>query len=572
MSIIDQIEVIDPCDVRIKTSIEDNATIIKISNENDKTLEFTISFPIIDFSHFWYSANNGDDSLPNLWTEPINISTNFSLPIFVFFDEQGNSQLTVALSETTRKVCASIGVHEESASIKMTFSFPDGIDRDVLKVYLNDCEQPFYKSVVKSRDWLYSQGKYSHLPSNSAAYKSVYSTWYSYHQALNQDSIVEQVQQFADYHIETLILDDGWQTDDNSRRYAYAGDWEIAESKFPNMVTHINNIQQNNIKYLVWITLPYVGEKSAAFSRFSDKFLYFDDYQKAGILDPRYREVRQYLVNTILNLVRKLHLNGLKIDFIDSFRSASHNINSKMDIANLDDSINVLLSDIVKVLLDYDPEFLIEFREDYIGPNMTQYCNIIRVKDCPHDYNKNRVGLTNIRLLCPSVAPHSDMITFNLKDSLESISLQFLNCLYGVIQLSVDLLKLSKEQREVIQHWMLYQDENREVIFNGNFAAWNPHLGFDVVSVGNLSKRIISCYQVNRVIELKKEWMADSIDVINATLCNDLILSGNDFIGKCFKYTSYDLRGLVVETGEIEIEEIQKIKVPACGRIEIKQI
>lgn len=572
MSIIDQLEMINPGDVKIKSNIEEESTIIKISNENDKILEFTISFPIIDFSHFWYSGNNGDYSLPNLWTEPISISTNFSLPIFVFFDEKGNNKLAVALSETTRKVCASIGVHEENASILMNFSFPDGIDKDVLNIYLNDCEQPFYKSVVKSREWLYSQGKYSQLPYNSEAYKSVYSTWYSYHQALAQDSIAEQVQQFSNYHIETIILDDGWQTDDNSRRYAYAGDWEIAERKFPDIVTHIKNVQQDNVKYLVWITLPYVGEKSAAFSRFSDKFLYFDDYQRAGILDPRYRDVRKYLVDTVLNLVHKLHLNGLKIDFIDSFKSVSQNISSEMDIVNLDDSINILLADIVKNLLNYDPEFLIEFREDYIGPNMTQYCNIIRVKDCPHDYNKNRVGLTNIRLLCPSVAPHSDMITFNLKDSLESISLQFLNCLYGVIQLSVDLPSLSTEQREIIRYWMLYQDENREVIFDGDFVALNPHLGFDVVSAGNQSKRIISCYQVNRVIEMKNEWMADSIDLINANLGNEVTLAGKDFIGECFLYKSYDLHGVTVETGEIEIKEIQKIKVPACGRVEIKRI
>lgn len=571
MSMLADLKVLTPKNFELPQAIDDVIHSEVPLSKNSDSMEFSLIFPLKEISRYWHPANNGVDSLPNLWTEPMEISTNYSMPIFVFFNELGENRLTISLNETVRKVEVSIGVHEESASMIASFTFPEGLSSEKLMVYLDGKQRPFFQSVVASRTWLYEQKEYQLLPYNEAAFKPVYSTWYSYHQALTQASIENQSQDFEKYHLETLILDDGWQTDDNSRRYAFAGDWEIAQSKFPTMADHVAKIKAQGVKYMVWVTLPYIGEQTEAFSRFEDKFLYFDAYQKAGILDPRYPDVRAYLVEKLVTLVKELNLDGLKIDFVDSFKEIDTKKSADMDMMNLAESINILLAEITATCLADNPKFLVEFREDYYGPNMVQYCNIMRVKDCPNDFNKNRVGLTNIRLLAPSVAPHGDMLLFHLDDHLASISLQFLNCLYGVVQLSVDLTKLSPEQKEMIAFWLDYQMKNQEVLLHQEFMALNPHLGYNFLVAGSNEKRILTTYQTDQVIHLDKSFKAKQVDIVNATLSDYLMIATDDFFEEV-AFEIFDLKGQKLDQGQLKLTAIQKIAVPACGLLVLTEI
>ncbi len=571
MSILSDLRVLEPENFELPQAVDDVIHSEVSLPQNSNAMEFTLIFPLKEISRYWYPANNGVGSLPNLWTEPMIFSTNYSIPIFVFFNELGENRLTISLNETLRKVEVSIGVHEESASMIAVFSFPEGLSSEKLMVRIDGREQPFYQSVVDNRTWIYDQKEYQLLPYNEAAFKPVYSTWYSYHQDLTQASIEEQALDFKKYRLETLILDDGWQTEDNSRRYAFAGDWEIAQSKFPTMADHVAKIKAQGIKYMVWVTLPYIGEQTEVFSRFEDKFLYFDAYQKAGILDPRYPDVRAYLVEKLVTLVRKLNLDGLKIDFVDSFKEIDTKISADMDMMNLEESINILLAEITAICLADNPEFLVEFREDYYGPNMVQYCNIMRVKDCPNDFNKNRVGLTNIRLLAPSVAPHGDMLLFHLEDNLVSVALQFLNCLYGVVQLSVDLMKLNPEQATMIAFWSDYQMKNQNVLLHQDFVALNPHWGYNFLGAGSNDKRILTSYQTDQVIHLDKSVMAKQVDIVNATLSDYLIIATDDFLEEV-AFEVLNLKGQKLDQGQLKLTAIQKIVVPACGLLVLKEI
>ena len=56
-----------------------------------------------------------------------------------------------------------------------------------------------------------------------------------------------------------VIIDDGWQTDDNRRGYAFCGDWEISERRFPDMRAHVERVHRLGMKYLVWFSVPFMG-------------------------------------------------------------------------------------------------------------------------------------------------------------------------------------------------------------------------------------------------------------------------------------------------------------------------
>lgn len=110
----------------------------------------------------------------------------------------------------------------------------------------------------------------------------MYSTWYSFHQEIADRSLEEEAQRAKELGFSTIIVDDGWQTDDNNRGYAYCGDWEPALEKFPSMKEHVERIHQLDMKFMIWFSVPFIGIHAKRWEEFSDKLIYFDKSRQAG--------------------------------------------------------------------------------------------------------------------------------------------------------------------------------------------------------------------------------------------------------------------------------------------------
>ncbi|MFR7718112.1 MAG: hypothetical protein ACLU3N_05510 [Lachnospiraceae bacterium] len=75
--------------------------------------------------------------------------------------------------------------------------------------------------------------KFAHCSTTvpDATKKAMYSFWYSMHQNVTAKN-VEESRRAAQLGLSAVIVDDGWQTEDNNRGYAYCGDWEPSGQKF----------------------------------------------------------------------------------------------------------------------------------------------------------------------------------------------------------------------------------------------------------------------------------------------------------------------------------------------------
>ncbi len=126
-------------------------------------------------------------------------------------------------------------------------------------------------------------------------------------------------------------------------------------------------------------------------------------------LDPRYPDVREFLISVYENAVSNWGIDGLKLDFIDSFENKD-GVPAKdgMDIPVLHTAVDKLMTDISTRLCGLKNDILIEFRQNYVGPNMRKYGNMLRVADCPADGLTNRVGCLDLRLTSGNTAVHSD--------------------------------------------------------------------------------------------------------------------------------------------------------------------
>lgn len=422
---------------------------------------------------------------------------------------------------------------------------------------------PFYKAVQDVSKWYESY--YQPLPVTEYCTLPMYSTWYSYHQDFTHDQLEYECTKFIDYGFKSIIVDDGWQTEDNNRGYAYCGDWQTAKNRIPDFKKHVNHIHELGMKYLLWYAVPFIGYHTDAWNKYKDYMLYEVDDLKTGVVDIRYKEIRDYLVNTYVSSVKEKGLDGLKLDFVDNFSHKKSSTNDKLfsgDIESLQSAFDVLFKEIVQKLMGINPDFMIEFRQNYIGPAMRQYGNIFRAADCPGNVVLNRVRTTDLRLLSGNTAVHSDMVMWSKEDKVESAALQLINILYSVPQVSVKYEDISEEHKKMLKHWLDFWLKYKNTLLSADFRAYNPDKNYTHLESVNDGIKITT-YFSTEIIQLD-DTLHEQI-IVNGSMKETCIISTR----KSYVYTLYDVIGKEVGTGTLS-EKNTIYDIPKSGYIHIK--
>lgn len=528
------------------------------------------SFPLLDIAGRWHPACRFDRSIKADWSYGERSMSAISAPITTFFSESGNNRGTVAVSETLKEVRMSLGVHEEDGTMKCKIVIhPGKMEKDMYTVrILCDFRDVSYEQSIREAGvwWETDCGLApAHVP--AAAKDPMYSFWYSYHQEFTDTEIEEECKAAKKMGFETIILDDGWQTDDTNRGYGYCGDWKPTERKIKNMKQHVENVHKLGMKYLLWFSVPYVGMYSQLWEQFCDKMIAVDTEQKAGVLDIRYPEVREYLRKVYSDAVEQWDLDGLKLDFIDEFYERKHTppVNENMDCACLQEALDKLLEETIKDLKKLKEDILIEFRQRYIGPSIRRYGNILRVADCPNAGISNRVGITDLRLLSGNTAVHSDMVMWNKKENPEIAALQIIDCLFGTLQFSVRLREMSEEQKLMVQNYMDFMKQHRELLQETPISAKEPQNLYPEIRVRSDREELIALYSKGRVIGIDAE--PKKIMIVNGTADEKIYVTVEDEIFA--EVQTFDCFGNLITKENRKLSEIQTLKCNIGGRIEI---
>ena len=358
-----------------------------------------------------------------------------------------------------------------------------------------------------------------------------------------------------------IIVDDGWQTDDNHRGYAFCGDWKPSETKFPHMREHVAYVHFLGMKYMLWVSIPFIGKNSGIWKKFSDKLLEYQEEMNAGVADIRYKEVREYLMEQYVDLVKNYDLDGLKMDFIDEFHeeAATPEYNENMDFRDVQDALEHMMVQLYEKLRELKPDILIEFRQKYVGPYIRKFGNILRVDDCPMSQLSNRVGLVDLRILSGDTAVHSDMVMWNKAEEPEGVAIALQHCFFGSLQLSVRLEECRQEVLEVIRYYMELAQEWFEARLEGELAAEHPEHLYPVVYGEKENRAVVGVYEEDQVICVKENWTEALI--LNANKGNSLYLDLMQTSGK--KAVIRDCKGAVVKTLKKLQEGLIKIEIPA---------
>ncbi len=531
-------------------------------------LELTWSLPLVDIQYEWYPSCGKNRALHVDWNHPERSRISASAPIFCFYNTEGRNRLTVALSDALSEIFWSLGVHEEdgnlSCSVRIPLNAAEGSYSAVL--YRSREDIRFAEAIRQVTAWWEEDCELRPMPVPEAAQLPLYSAWYSFHQHTVAHELEAECERAVKLGMKTIIVDDGWQTEDNSRGYGYCGDWQCAPVKIPDMRAHIEKVHALGMKYMLWYGLPLLGEWSEHYETFKNMTLRHMADSHVYVLDPRFAAVRSFLTEILVRALREWNPDGFKLDFIDSILpgSRSPEPTAEMDYINVEKATLRLMTDIMTALREIKPDIMIEFRQSYIGPAMRTYGNMLRVADCPADALTNRVGVIDLRLLSGSTAVHSDMLMWHPEDSAENAARQVLSSIFGVVQVSMRLDKLPEDHRRMLSFYLNFMTEHCHLL----------HAPIDVESPQNLYPAARTRLGSEEAIALYEQFPvtlsnAETAYIFNATAAQSLIIRTKD--NTSLHVVSYDCTGDMAGSAVLAASKLHEIFIPVGGMAAVRR-
>lgn len=540
-------------------------------------MKICFEHPAIDIQHTWRTSNNFFKSTPVTWMREKEVVSKAcsQAPVICCFDGAGISRLCFSLDDALNVISMNAGVDEETCNFncECKFFFTPTAPFTDYKVTLrvDSVAKPYYTALSDVSKWWESMDKYTPAPVPEHATLPMYSTWYSYHQAITPALIEAECKIAKEIGCESVIVDDGWMAPEHSAYY-YCGDWTPREDKFPDMASHVKAVHDIGLKYMLWFSVPFLGTKSKAFDRFKNKTLNgVGSCEGALVLDPRYPEVRDYLSNIYLRAVRDWNLDGFKLDFVDRFEQPyDDGVNSDdgRDRLSVNSAVYDLLDDVTGKLNAEKDGMLFEFRQRYIGPIMRKFGNMMRAADCAYDSIQNRVRIVDIRLLCGETACHSDMLTWNYDCSVSEAARQITNVIFSVPQISVRLAEIPQSHIDMLKFYLSFFKKYKDTLLFGEFMPLYPAANYAAVIGCNDSQYVGAVYD-NVILPLDR--IQNDSAVINSGFTDSVVVSAENDIGT-FNAECYTPDGKSVWSKSIDIHAgVTKLDIPQCGILFLKK-
>ncbi|MFD8971236.1 glycoside hydrolase family 36 protein [Streptomyces sp. NPDC059593] len=475
------------------TRVEDGVALIEVTAADAVTLRAEWRVPCVGATAYWTPDTAASRWLPPSWTAPRTVSLALGAPVASLVGTHDRALCTAAAGETAAPVRVGAGVVEESGEFAFTVEQELTPDGPPMRLRIDLSGRHFATTLRAVSDW-WGEGQ-SHPGVARAARMPAYSTWYSLHQNVDAAVVERQAALSADLGIESIIVDDGWQTADRTRGYGHCGDWEPNEAAFPDLAAHVAEVHRLGLAYLLWYAVPFIGRHNDAWDRFKGMILRERPELDAAVLDPRHPEVRDYLTEKISRAVEEWDMDGVKLDFIDLFAAADPPpAPAGADHDTVHEGVRRLLADLDTRLRRTRPDVIVEHRQPYVSPGLRPYATMVRTVDCPLSPAENRQRIVDCRLTAGPLAVHADMIMWNAAETPESVAVHLLNALFAVPQISVDLAAQTPDQLATLRFWLDVFRRHADVLQLGDLEPARPDLGYPQVRAGDDRTTVVARY------------------------------------------------------------------------------
>jgi len=496
---------------------------------------------------------------------------NFAAPVVCLHKINGENTVTFALSETlyATTLISRISEFGYAECCLQLFCEPwPAITEYIVVLRIDRRRLPMHICLRDCAAWWDALIPGQSLPVTDAARTARYCDWYPFHGKFTGQQTERQAALAKDLGMGTFCYEAGWADD--------ALDYTPDARKYDDFRQHVEALHRLGMPFVLWVAPSFTNPVSC--TRFANQLLgprdsvgKIENPRKAH-LDPRYPQVRAYIIETYARLLRDYGIDGLFLDFIEclGIQPADEPADPERDMLSVGAAIDCLLRDLVETLRTIRPDLLIEFRQPYTGPRMLRYANILRAVDCGNCFADNRIRVLDMRLLCGSVPVHADPIMWNTQEPVESAAMQLTHTLFSVPLVSMDLEALPADHLAMVRAYLDFWNTHRDVILDGELQPLEPHNAYPVVLSRTQGKLLAAAYS-NALIPVAKR-APDNILLVNATYADHLVLDMADDLG-LRTLTVRDCTGTIVRQADVRYEAgLLRIGIPSNGTASLVRV
>lgn len=436
-----------------------------------KKLILRFSVPIKDIHGYW---------TPAMFRPQMHLDWNISLasgqqrnfPYLAFFRMDQQNAVSAALTCASDDVLMRVSMDQMRCTYRFEITVAVVPETAPFELLVSFAPVKWNSLLEAYRAIVLPQGK-PHFSDD--AFQPVYCTWYAVHAAITQEYLDRNAERAAAIGCRTFIVDDGWSYPEMKRVcpeafadgwYRDIGNWTVSEDKLPGFKKNVEYAQSLGLKYLLWTAPFFVGPRSAEYKMIQD----FDrevaddsDTLSHAVLEPD-SPVAFHARDLLVDLVRTLGLDGLKIDFLDWVPLSVEKPRSRQ--------CKAYFEALSAGLREQKADALIEFRQHYATPQMLAYATQFRAGDVPFDFMENLHRIAQIRVCLGDAVPcHADPVYFHPDESAENVARHMIAALAGVPMFSMDFRNLSSEHEKIVRFWLDFYRHHFELFRSGHWEV-----------------------------------------------------------------------------------------------------
>lgn len=487
--------------------------VLTFSVAADSTFSVEVETGLGAAAGLWHPDARGRRTLPADWAGSYPSSLVQSAPALVLYDADSNAVFSLAVGDVVAEVGIVGGVSEEHKTLRLRVEQRAAGERRDVTMAVGQQPASLADAVRALGAWLTGLIDDARTTVPTAAAEPVYSTWYTYTQDVDEAKVAAEAALAATAECRSVFIDDGWQQHAHGRGYAGCGDWVADEDKFPDLRGLTTRLRRDGQRVVLWVAPLLLGPKSAAHATMAPYAPHEQARLSCRVLDPRFAEVRAFVVATCLRLVEDYGVDGLKIDFLNDAMVYAGTPSSG-DVDDVGQAMRRLLAELTAGLrATGHGDALIEFRQPYVSPAIAAYANCLRAADCPADSVVNRQSTVDLRLFVRGAAVHADPLMWGPGGGAAAVAQQMLNAFFAVPQVSMRLGGLDGVQLAALRHHLDLWTRWKDVALFAPLQVAGAELGYTSVGAVAGGRAVMAAYEPV-VLDVPD---ANEVLVLNAT-------------------------------------------------------
>ncbi|BBE16481.1 alpha-galactosidase [Aquipluma nitroreducens] len=535
------------------------------------SFNLSVKFPKDKINQIWNSktwSNKSYFTIPSYDRAAANFSIISGLTI------NDHNQITVTCKDAYKAKFVSSNIKEEGDSIVFSLGFFEdnpplsNLQDYQAEVWVDFRSIHFSKAIYDASSWFLEDEFKKGVATADTTNVPVFSTWYPMHRNIPLENITRDLDSLKTFNFKSVLVDDGWQSLVQMKiDTAYSYD----ENSFKTMSLFKKKCSDMGLPLYLWYSIPFIGGNPVILKKFDGKYIRYRAPRQMFVLDPRYSDVRKYLVSTYANFLSTWNFDGYWFDFLKGFypkEGAVIDQDKGRDFVSIDLAVDTLYSDMKTRLNAIKPNFFMGQIFSVVGPNLVSYQNFLTGFVGVENTQVVREKMVNNRLLYGKFTPFMEVVAINQRESEEDIARKLQSVLFGNPYLSFYVTTLPEASKQTIRFWLDYWKTNHKVIFEGSFEPMQVSRFYPGIKVENEQKIIYMVYEdytINLPVVLNKP-----VDVINSKTVGNIQFLLNKADAH-YNYEIFDCKGVSTEKGIVKCKSKNAVDfaVPTAGFIRI---